>query len=67
MWGVPRGYILGHILFLIFFSDITVDLQTIIFLFDDDTALCKALTNDNTETNLSNLNTDLKVINNWGK
>ena len=59
--------ILGPLLFLIYFNDITEDLQTESFLFADDTALCKALTSDNTETDISDLNEDLKVINDWGK
>ena len=65
--GVPQGSILGPLLFLIYFNDITEDLQTESFLFADDTALCKSLTTDNIETDFSNLNDDLQVINNWGK
>ena len=58
---------LGPLLFLIYFNDITEDLQTESFLFADDTALCKSLTTDSIETDFSNLNDDLQVINNWGK
>ena len=65
--GVPQGSILGPLLFLISFNDITEDLQTESFLFADDTALCKSLTTDNIETNFSNLNDDLPVIIKWGK
>ena len=65
--GVPQGSILGPLLVLIYFNDITEDLQTESFLFADDTALCKSLTTDNIETDFSNLNDDLQVINNWRK
>ena len=41
--GVPQGSILGPLLFLVFISDITIDLTCDPFLYADDTSLLKLL------------------------
>ena len=62
--GVPRGSILGHLLFLICINDLSGGLKSECKLFADDTSLFSVVNYINTSA--SDLNGDLKKIGNWG-
>ena len=63
--GVPQGSILGPLLFLIYFNDITDNVESDCFLCADDNSLCRPITNLETDINI--LNTDLDHLANWGR
>ena len=53
--GVPQGYILGPLLFLLFSKDIVTDFESNIRLFADDTDLFIIVENPDTAAELLNL------------
>ena len=61
--GVPQGFILGPLLFLIYINDLTEGLTTNVKLFADDTSLFSVV--HDTQTSANDLNKDFKIINNW--
>ena len=61
--GVPQGFILGPLLFLIYINDLTEGLTTNVKLFADDTSLFSVV--HDTQTSANDLNKDLKIINDW--
>ena len=61
--GVPQGYILGPLLFLIYINDLTEGLTTNVKLFADGISLFSVV--HDTQTSANDLNKDLKIINNW--
>ena len=58
--GVPRGSILGHLLFLICINDLSGGLKSECKLFADDTSLFSVV--HDTNTSASALNEDLEKI-----
>ena len=61
--GVPQGFILGPLLYLIYINYLTEGLTTNVKPFTDDTSLFSVV--HDTQTPANDLNKDLKIINNW--
>ena len=61
--GVPQGSILGPLLFLIYINDISVDLESNVKLFADDTSLFSVISDPTITARL--LNNDLEKIQQW--
>ena len=61
--GVPQGWILGPLLFLIYINDLADGLSSNAKLFADDSSLFSVIQNANTIA--KELNNDLIKINRW--
>ena len=61
--GIPQGSVLGPILFLIFISDITKNLETDVLIYVDDTKTLKRIRDTQ---DVVNLQADLDRLHQWG-
>ena len=61
--GIPRGSILGPLLFLIYVNDLSHGLKSECKLFADDTSLFSVV--HDIRTSASDINSDLTLISNW--
>ncbi len=65
--SVPKGSILGPLLFLCYVNDIVSDLETLPYLFADDTSLFCTIDPKSPQIAFDKVNRDLVKLSNWSK
>ena len=64
--GVPQGSVLGPVHFLVIFNDLSDSLENPLYLFADDSTLCRNICHpSDRQTAASSLTADLDKITNW--
>ncbi len=63
--AVPQGSVLGPLLFLVYINDVTIDIESDIFLFADDTSIFRS--GKNNQELAIGINSDLNKISLWAK
>ncbi len=63
--AVPQGSVLGPLLFLVYINDVTIDIESKIFLFADDTCIFK--NGKNNPEMAVGINSDLNKISLWAR
>ena len=63
--GVPQGFVLGPLLFLLYINDITDNLGNLARLFADDTSL--SYSGKNFDLMQIEINNDLQILDQWAK
>jgi len=64
--GVPQGIILGPVLFLVFIDDLSDSLENPLYLFADDSTLCRTMCHpSDRQAAASSLSADLDKIISW--
>ncbi len=63
--GVPQGSVLGPVPFLVFINDLSDSLENPLFLFADDSTLCRTIGHPSSQAAASSLTADLDKITNW--
>ena len=64
--GVPQGSVLGPVLFLVFINELSDSLENPLYLFADDSTLCRTMGHpSDRQAAASSLTADLDKITNW--